>query len=150
MLLFFLLLFAIQSGRAHCSSLSERPRDRASHQRLGPLFRLLMPVGVWAHKPAQAISTYLLPVQLLQLPDMGAAVNAATARPTQRRHCTAVPVTMRPDRERTGEIDHNLPWRLLYSAASTPWRFAFFCELTRRPFGGEGQGLRHRPSPGGI
>ena len=85
MLLFFLLLFAIQSGRAHCSSLSERPRDRASHQRLGPLFRLLMPVGVWAHKPAQAISTYLLPVQLLQLPDMGAAVNAATARPTQRR-----------------------------------------------------------------
>ena len=90
---FFLLLFAIQSGRAHCSSLSERPRDRASHQRLGPLFRLLMPVGVWAHKPAQAISTYLLPVQLLQLPDMGAAVNAATARPTQRRHCTAVSVT---------------------------------------------------------
>ena len=91
---FFLLLFAIQSGRAHCSSLSERPRDRASHQRLGPLFRLLMPVGVWAHKPAQAISTYLLPVQLLQLPDMGAAVNAATARPTQRRHCTAVSVTL--------------------------------------------------------
>ena len=76
---FFLLLFAIQSGRAHCSSLSERPRDRASHQRLGPLFRLLMPVGVWAHKPAQAISTYLLPVQLLQLPDMGAAVNATIA-----------------------------------------------------------------------
>ena len=92
MLLFFLLLFAIQSGRAHRSSLSERPRDRASHQRLGPLFRLLMPVGVWAHKPAQAISTYLLPVQLLQLPDMGAAVSAATARPTQRRHCTAVSV----------------------------------------------------------
>ena len=53
-----------------------------------------MPVGVWAHKPAQAISTYLLPVQLLQLPDMGAAVNAATARPTQRRHCTAVSVTV--------------------------------------------------------
>ena len=30
------------------------------------------------------------------------------------------------------------------SAASTPSPFAFFCELTRRPFGGEARGLRHR------
>ena len=122
MLLFFLLLFAIQSGRAHCSSLSERPRDRASHQRLGPLFRLLMPVGVWAHKPAQAISTYLLPVQLLQLPDMGAAVNAATARPTQRRHCTAVSVTLNRHWEALDAPPHpNGPARVSLNDPTTDW-----------------------------
>ena len=33
---------------------------------------------------------------------------------------------------------------LLYSTASTPWSSAFFCELTRWPFGGEGRRLRHR------
>ena len=68
----------------------------------------------------------------------------SSSRASRRRIPAYRPSGVRRDDRATKDGSAAYLLGRICSAASTPSPFAFLCELTRRPFGGEARGLRHR------